>query len=100
MLLCMADDVELATGILAAMYLGAVAVPCSTMLTGGELAKLVVDSRARVLLGSRAVRRARSPRPPPTRPDLRHVVLTGDARPAVAGRRRPDLGRSCARPSR
>ena len=38
--------------ILATMYLGAVAVPCSTMLTGGELGKLVVDSRARVLLGS------------------------------------------------
>jgi acyl-coenzyme A synthetase/AMP-(fatty) acid ligase len=42
-LLCMADDVELATAILAAIYLGAVAVPCSTMLTGGELGKLVVD---------------------------------------------------------
>src|SRR5918998_5161795 len=51
-LLCMADDVELATGILAAMYVGAIAVPCSTMLTGGELGKLVADSRARVLLGS------------------------------------------------
>ena len=52
-LLCMADDIELATGILAAMYLGAVAVPCSTMLTGGELGKLVVDSRARGAAGQR-----------------------------------------------
>src|SRR5918998_3743478 len=51
-MLCMTDDVELATGILAAMYLGAVAVPASTMLTGRELATLVKDSRARVLLGS------------------------------------------------
>jgi benzoate-CoA ligase len=50
--LCMADDVELFTAILATMYLGAVAVPCSTMLTGAELGVLVADSRARVLIGS------------------------------------------------
>ena len=84
-LLCMTDDVELATGILAAMYLGAVAVPCSTMLTGGELATLVVDSRARVLLGSQefadAVVAAAA-----DAPDLRHVVLTGDARPTCPAR--------------
>jgi benzoate-CoA ligase family protein len=83
-LLCMADDVELATGILATMYLGAVAVPCSTMLTGGELAKLVVDSRARVLVGSEqfttAVTAAAA-----AAPDLTHVVLTGDAPPEVDG---------------
>jgi benzoate-CoA ligase len=83
-LLCLADDVELATGILAAMYLGAVAVPCSTMLTGGELAKLVVDSRARVLLGGHqftdAVTAAAA-----GAPDLRHAVLTGDTAPVVAG---------------
>ncbi|PRX48209.1 benzoate-CoA ligase [Prauserella shujinwangii] len=53
-LLCMADDVELFTGILATLYLGAVAVPCSTMLTGGELGTLVADSRARIVLGSTA----------------------------------------------
>jgi benzoate-CoA ligase family protein len=83
-LLCMADDVELATGILAAMYLGAVAVPASTMLTSRELATLVVDSRARVLLGSPqfadAVTAAAA-----DAPDLRHVVLTGDTAPDVPG---------------
>ena len=47
--LCMVDEVELFTGILAAMRLGAVAVPVSTMLRGAELSTLVVDSRARVL---------------------------------------------------
>jgi len=82
--LCMTDDVELATGILAAMYLGAVAVPTSTMLTGGELAKLVVDSRARVLLGSRefagSVTAATA-----DAPDLGHLVLTGDTAPDVPG---------------
>ncbi|MHA6629698.1 benzoate-CoA ligase family protein [Pseudonocardia sichuanensis] len=83
-LLCMADDVELATGILAAMYLGAVAVPASTMLTARELATLVVDSRARVLVGSpqfaEQVTTAAA-----DAPDLRHVVLTGATAPDVPG---------------
>ncbi|GAA1312432.1 benzoate-CoA ligase family protein [Pseudonocardia xinjiangensis] len=83
-LMCMADDVELATAILAAMYVGAIAVPSSTMLTGGELRKLVLDSRARVLLGDTrfagAVAGAAT-----DAPDLRHVVLTGDTAPQVAG---------------
>lgn len=76
-LLCMVDDVELVVGILATMYVGAVAVPSSTMLTGPELRTLVVDSRARVLLGSgefaAAVTSAAT-----GAPDLRHLVLTGD----------------------
>jgi benzoate-CoA ligase family protein len=80
-LLCMTDDLELATGILGAMYLGAVAVPCSTMLTGGELATLVLDSRARALLGSQEFA-ATVVAAAAGAPDLRHVVLTGDAPPA------------------
>jgi benzoate-CoA ligase family protein len=75
-LMCMADEIELYTAILATMYLGAVAVPCSTMLTGPELRKLVTDSRARTVLGSSefaravmtAVERA---------PDVQNVVLAG-----------------------
>jgi benzoate-CoA ligase family protein len=51
-LFCMADDAELLTGMLAAMYLGAVAVPVSTMLGGPELAKLICDSRSRIVCGS------------------------------------------------
>ena len=81
-LLCMTDDLELATGILGAMYLGAVAVPCSTMLTGGELAKLVLDARARVVLGSREFA-ANIAAATADAPDLHHVVLTGDG-PGVA----------------
>src|SRR4051794_32033302 len=50
--MCMTDEIELYTAILATMYLGAVAVPSSTMLTGPELRKLVIDSRARTVLGS------------------------------------------------
>jgi benzoate-CoA ligase len=48
-LLCMADGVELLTGILGAMWLGAVPVPVSTMVTGPELSTMLVDSRARML---------------------------------------------------
>ncbi|GAB3458527.1 benzoate-CoA ligase family protein [Actinophytocola sediminis] len=51
-LLCMADGVELLSGILGAMYLGAVPVPVSTMVTGAELAMMLVDARARVLCAS------------------------------------------------
>ncbi|GAA5171721.1 benzoate-CoA ligase family protein [Amycolatopsis dongchuanensis] len=48
-MLCMVDGVELLTGILGAMYAGAVPVPVSTMVTGAELGKVLADSRARVL---------------------------------------------------
>ncbi len=83
-LLSMVDDLELATGILAAMYIGAVAVPSSTMLTGPELRKLVLDSRARVLLGSSEF--AASVTAAATdAPDLRHLVLTGGSAPSVPG---------------
>ena len=87
-LMCMPDDAELFTAILATMYLGAVAVPCSTMLTASELGTLVADSRARVVLGGGEfagnVRTAID-----DAPDVRHVVLAGaepDGLPAgVAG---------------
>ena len=46
------DRLELAVGILGALRYGAVAVPVSTMLTGPELATVVVDSGARVLVAS------------------------------------------------
>lgn len=75
-LFCMADDIELFAGILAAFRVGAVAVPASTMLTGGELGKLVADCRSRVVLGSQefapvvraAVQEA---------PEVEHLVLGG-----------------------
>ncbi|MEU8346914.1 benzoate-CoA ligase family protein [Spirillospora sp. NPDC048832] len=50
--LFMADGPLMAAAILGAMRLGAVPVPVSTMLTGGELAALLNDARARVLLVS------------------------------------------------
>ncbi|WP_405868506.1 benzoate-CoA ligase family protein [Streptomyces sp. NBC_00005] len=78
-LFCMADDVGLFAGILAAFRIGAVAVPASTMLTGPELGRLVADCRSRVVLGSAefapvvraAVREA---------PEVEHVLLTEEDR--------------------
>src|SRR5690606_35508777 len=49
-MLFMPDGPSMAAAVLAAMRLGAVPVPVSTMLTGPELAALLADSRARILL--------------------------------------------------
>jgi benzoate-CoA ligase family protein len=77
-MLCMADGVELLSGILGAMYAGAVPVPVSTMVTGGELATVLTDSRARVLCVSvefaDAARTALA-----AASEVAHVVLDGPA---------------------
>ncbi|MGW2523855.1 benzoate-CoA ligase family protein [Streptomyces sp. NPDC001617] len=82
-LFCMADDIELFTGILAAFRIGAVAVPASTMLTGGELGRLVADCRSRVVLGSEefapVVRAAAA-----QAPEVEHLVLGDDWRQSTA----------------
>jgi benzoate-CoA ligase family protein len=46
------DGPELLAGLLGAWRYGAIAVPVSTMLTGPELAKVVVDSGARMLVAT------------------------------------------------
>lgn len=85
-LLCMADGVELLSAILGAMRIGAVPVPVSTMVTGPELATMLVDSRARVVGASAvfadAVRTAVD-----AAPEVTDVLLAGadrlDTRPGV-----------------
>jgi benzoate-CoA ligase family protein len=76
-MLCMADGVELLTGILGAMHLGAVPVPVSTMVTGPELATVLADSRARILCVSTeftdVARVALA-----TAPEVTHVLVDGD----------------------
>jgi benzoate-CoA ligase family protein len=49
LLLCMADSPELVALFLGGLYLGAVPVPVSTMVTAADLATLAADSRARLL---------------------------------------------------
>ncbi|MFP5068764.1 benzoate-CoA ligase family protein [Pseudonocardia nantongensis] len=78
-LLVMPDDVELFTAILAAMWVGAVAVPSSTMLTGRELAVLVRDSRATTVLGGEPFA-ANLVEATAGAPDLERVALTGPDR--------------------
>lgn len=78
-IMCCSDGVELFTAILAAMRIGAVAVPVSTMLRGTELAKLVIDSQAPVLLCSPEfgeVTRQAVALATEDRPDLLDVVVT------------------------
>lgn len=74
---CMADGVELLTGILGAMYLGAVPVPVSTMVTGAELATVLADSRARVLCVSTEFVEAASIALA-SAPEVTHVLVDGD----------------------
>lgn len=84
-LLCMADGVELLTGILAAMQLGAVPVPVSTMVTSAELAGVLVDSRARVLCVSTEFATVAAPAVAGA-PEVTDVVLDGDVAFAAAVR--------------
>lgn len=79
---CMADTPELLAGILGAFRAGIVAVPVSTMLTGGELGAILADSRARVLVctsefsdvASEALRASDA---------VTHLVVVGGAEPQV-----------------
>jgi benzoate-CoA ligase family protein len=76
-MLCMADGVELLTGILGAMHMGALPVPVSTMVTGAELAGVLADSRARILCVSTEF--AESARTALAAPhEVTHVIVDGD----------------------
>ena len=72
------DRPELLAGILGAWRYGAVAVPVSTMLTGPELAKVVADSGARVLVVSPEFVAAASVAALAA-PELAHLVAVDDA---------------------
>jgi acyl-coenzyme A synthetase/AMP-(fatty) acid ligase len=76
--LFMADGPDMLSAILAVMRVGAVAVPVSTMLTGQELAALLVDARARVLMVSAPFALAAEDAAAGA-PELRHLILEGDA---------------------
>ncbi len=74
-----ADGLQMLTAFLAAMRLGAIPVPVSTMYNGEELGALLRDSRARAIVVSpeftRAVQDAVA-----SAPEITDVVLVGDAR--------------------
>jgi benzoate-CoA ligase family protein len=75
-----ADSPQLLAVLLAAMRIGAVAVPVNTMLTGRELGELLRDTRARVAFVS-AEFAAAAGQAAISAPELRHIVLG----PAGAG---------------
>jgi len=51
-MMVMSDEIPMLTGILGSFRAGLVAVPVSTMLTGSELATIMADSGARVVLAT------------------------------------------------
>jgi len=74
--LVMADDVEMFAAILGAFRAGMVAVPVSTMLTGGELAKVTKDSGARLVMATSEFVDAMGTAIAAS-PDIETVVLAG-----------------------
>ena len=76
-LLVMADDVPMLTGILGALRAGLVAVPVSTMLTGAELGEIVADSGARAVLTSETFAEAVGTAVAGC-PEVEHLVVDGD----------------------
>ncbi len=76
--LVMADDVEMAAGILGAFRAGMVAVPVSTMFNGPELGTILADSGARVVLATHEFAAAVSVALE-SAPDVEQVVLHGEA---------------------
>ncbi|HZC11423.1 MAG TPA: benzoate-CoA ligase family protein [Mycobacterium sp.] len=83
-LLVMADDIEMATTILAAFHAGLVAVPVSTMLNGEELEKIVRDSGARVVVATPEFLAAAVPAATGS-PDVTHLIVTGSDLPRIPG---------------
>ena len=93
-LFVMADDVDLATSILAAFHAGLVAVPISTMYSGHELAEILIDSGARVVVAS-AEFAAAATEAVSLAPEVDHLVVSGDysaqVRQGVTGTAWPTL---------
>ena len=79
-----ADRPELLVGLLGAWRHGAVAVPVSTMLTGPELAKVLADSGARMLVVSPEFTAA-AQTAADAAPELAHIVAVGGAAMAPSG---------------
>jgi benzoate-CoA ligase family protein len=79
--LMMADDVEMATSILAAFHGGFVAVPVSTMLTSKDLSTIMRDSGAHAVIGSPPFLDVVLPAVDSS-PDVTHLVLAGEAESA------------------
>jgi benzoate-CoA ligase family protein len=78
LLLCMADSPELLALFLGALYIGAVPVPVSTMVTATDLATLATDSRARLIAVSGEF--VAAARDAAVLPSVREVVVAGETK--------------------
>jgi acyl-coenzyme A synthetase/AMP-(fatty) acid ligase len=76
-LLVLFDGVEFVATFLGAMWIGAVPLPLNPLLSGGDLARSAVDSRARVAVVS-VERLAHARDLVAGAPELRHLVVAGD----------------------
>src|SRR5450755_4153268 len=76
LLLCMADSPELLALFLGALYIGAVPVPVSTMVTAADLATLAADSRCRLIAVSAEFIAAAQDAA--SLPSVREVVVAGE----------------------
>ncbi|HEU5420004.1 MAG TPA: benzoate-CoA ligase family protein [Streptosporangiaceae bacterium] len=88
LLLCMADSPELVALFLGGLYIGAVPVPVSTMVTAADLATLAADSRPALLAVSAEFIAAAQDAA--GRPAVREVVVAGtteDLEPLLAPQR-------------
>jgi benzoate-CoA ligase family protein len=76
LLLCMADSPELLALFLGGLYIGAVPVPVSTMVTATDLATLATDSRAALIaISSEFIAAAQDAA---SLPSVREVVVAGE----------------------
>jgi benzoate-CoA ligase family protein len=84
----MTDGPQLLAAILAAMRIGAVAVPVNTMLTGHELGELLRDTRARIAFVSGEFAAAAG-EGAAAAPELRDVILADAQDPGAPGEHLP-----------
>jgi benzoate-CoA ligase family protein len=98
-LMCMADSPAFVTVYLAAMRVGAIPVPVSTMTSAAELAALLRDSRAR-LLAVTGQFAALAGQAAAAAPELRGVLLAGDGADDAAGGDAGAAGRDAGAASR
>src|SRR3984957_4467560 len=98
LLLCMADSPEVLALFLGGLYIGAVPVPVSTMVTAKDLVTLAPDSRAALIAVSPEFTGAAADAA--GLPGVREVVVAGeteDLAPLLVPRRAPSGGQSQAR---
>ena len=82
-LMCMLDGIDFPAVFWGAIKTGCVPIPINTLLTAGDYARLLRDSRARIVVVSEALL-ARFATALERQPHVEHVVVAGGEEPAAA----------------